>query len=327
MNLYKLSVKQKKILSYIHLNALASLDSIAKACNTKPHIVRFELEKLTKAKIITTPSVVVNHASLGLLKYHVYLSANSIDSNKRNELISYLKSHPDINWLCDFSGEYDFGITVIGRGVVDFEKKLNRILIDCRGLIKNKVVLLLVRWCYFGKKYIFNDQSFLLPIKTDIDVPLVKVDNVDNSLLKILSENAYASLEDISNELDIPKSTVHNRIKTLKEKKIIAGYISWISYSKIHVHAFRVFIDFGGLSEDERERLYQYSANHPNIVSIIFTVGNWDMELGIDLEDKYEIHSIISQIHELILSKTFSVTTLLRYDDIKWKTISPGVFE
>ncbi len=326
MQIDKLSIRQKRILSYIHLNAAASNEEIAKACGTKVHTVRFELTNLIESKIIN-PCIVVNYTSIGIQKNHIYFSTITLAEEKRNLFIEYVKNHPRVAWFCDFSGEFDFGITFMSKNIEDFDISFRQFMSKFQGIIKKRQIAVNLSWSYFGKKYILNNELLTPPVIVDYPQKIIEIDKIDNSILKILAIDSFVSQQKIATELKIPLSTVNHRITMMQKKGIIAGHIYWISYSKIKINAYRVLFDFGGLTDNMINKLKKYCREHPNIVSLIFTLGSWDMELGIDLEDKYMIHNIISEIQSLTKSPTFNHISLVRYDDIKWNTICPGVFE
>jgi DNA-binding Lrp family transcriptional regulator len=326
MQIDKLSSRQKRILSFVHLNAAASYEEIAKACGTKVHNARFELTNLIECKIIS-PCILVNYASIGIQKNHIYFSTIPLSEEKRKSFIEYISNHPRVAWLCDFSGEFDFGITFMSKNLEDLDRNLRQFMSKFQGIIKKRQIAVNLSWNYFGKKYIFNNELLSPPVLINYPQKIIEIDKIDTSILKILAIDSFTPQQKIALELKIPLSTVNNRITMMQKKGIIAGYVYWISYSKMKINAYRVLFDFGGLTDSLINKLKKYCQAHPNIVSLIFTLGSWDMELGLDLEDKYMIHNIISEIQSLIKSPTLSTISLVRYDDIKWNTICPGVFE
>ncbi len=58
----------------------------------------------------------------------------------------------------------------------------------------------------------------------------MKLDRKDIQLLGILSKDAKATVSELSEELKLPVTTVHNRIKRLEKAKVIQGYQALIDY-------------------------------------------------------------------------------------------------
>mgnify|MGYP006275756547 FL=1 len=50
------------------------------------------------------------------------------------------------------------------------------------------------------------------------------MESLDQRILSLLAQNSEQSLEDMSNQLSIPSSTLHQRIKKLESKGFITGY-------------------------------------------------------------------------------------------------------
>lgn len=60
----------------------------------------------------------------------------------------------------------------------------------------------------------------------------VKMDEKDESIIRILGRRAGLSSRALSGMLDIPISTVHRRVKRLEREEIIVGYKALINYEK-----------------------------------------------------------------------------------------------
>ncbi len=50
------------------------------------------------------------------------------------------------------------------------------------------------------------------------------LDEVDRVILKTLSENARASLQEIANTLGMSRATIHERLKKLNQQGYVRGY-------------------------------------------------------------------------------------------------------
>ncbi|MEM0116798.1 MAG: winged helix-turn-helix transcriptional regulator, partial [Thermoplasmata archaeon] len=57
-----------------------------------------------------------------------------------------------------------------------------------------------------------------------------KLDEIDMKILEILKADSRVSLDEISQKLNISKSTVHYRIKRMIDKKIIEKFSTKVNY-------------------------------------------------------------------------------------------------
>lgn len=326
MQLEKLNLKQRNILSYIHLNANASYEEIARSCGTKVHSARYEVANLIRSKIVH-PCMILNYTALGIQKYHVYFTVNNINSIQKSNLIKYLCSHSRISWVCEFLGEFDFGIAVMARDANDLSEVLDEIISDNHGIIAKRHISFCYDWYYFGKNYIFNHPKLSSRIQILKDNPVIKIDATDKAILKLITEDSLVSLQHMSKKIHLPISTISTRISALKSKKIISGYVYWLSYSKLRLTAYRVLINFGGLTKEMKKNILSFCQEHPNIVSLQYSVAAWDLELGIDLESHKNIHDIVDNFKSIVNKPVVKIIKLLRHDDIKWNISAPGIFD
>ena len=50
------------------------------------------------------------------------------------------------------------------------------------------------------------------------------MESLDRRIVTLLAQNSNASINELASELDVPSSTLHNRIKKLESRGVITGY-------------------------------------------------------------------------------------------------------
>jgi len=50
------------------------------------------------------------------------------------------------------------------------------------------------------------------------------MESLDRRIVTLLAQNSNASINELASELDVPSSTLHNRIKKLEARGVITGY-------------------------------------------------------------------------------------------------------
>lgn len=65
------------------------------------------------------------------------------------------------------------------------------------------------------------------------------MESLDRRLLELLAHDSSASISELSNQLDVPSSTLHQRIKKLEARGVITGYRAQINQREVGlaVHA------------------------------------------------------------------------------------------
>ena len=59
------------------------------------------------------------------------------------------------------------------------------------------------------------------------------MESLDRLLLELLAKDSSASISELSNQLDVPSSTLHQRIKKLEARGVITGYRAHINQREI----------------------------------------------------------------------------------------------
>ncbi|HMO16668.1 MAG TPA: winged helix-turn-helix transcriptional regulator [Oligoflexia bacterium] len=326
MRIQKFTSRQKKILSYVNRNASATYEQIAKACGTRSHVARAEVQALIKAKVIT-PVIIIDPTAIGLTKFNVFFSISPKSAKDRQQFIDYLVSHPNISWVSELAGEFDFGIVIMARNILDLEDSFRSILSENHMLIVKKEMVVDYSWTYYGKGYLIAPEKLPPPIVFKLGAEQFALTSLDRAILKLLAVDAFMSQQEIADKTNSPLSTVNNRIKLLSSKGVIVGYVNSLNYSKLNIHAFRLLISYGGISLPLRGNIFSFADNHPNIISMTLTLGAWDVEFSLELEDPHQIHKIISDLRGLSENGFFKSISLVRFDDLKWCTVAPGMLD
>ncbi|BFI74515.1 Lrp/AsnC family transcriptional regulator [Sulfurisphaera ohwakuensis] len=102
------------------------------------------------------------------------------------------------------------------------------------------------------------------------------MDELDLKILKILQKNAKYSLEDLSAELKIPKSTVAYRIKRLESLNIIKGYYAQIDPTALNLDYIVISLVRARYGKNYHTELGSKLASLPGVWGVYFVLGDID---------------------------------------------------
>ena len=76
--------------------------------------------------------------------------------------------------------------------------------------------------------------------------------------------------------------------------------------------AHRFLVSLKGFSAELRKNILEFCQHHPNIVSLISSIGTWDYEIKIEAASEEHIDMVISEFFErfsefILTTKTFSL--------------------
>ena len=123
-------------------------------------------------------------------------------------------------------------------------------------------------------------------------MPELKSDWVE--IMEALVENPNASLQEISERTDIPKSTVWYAKNRLREE----GLLNIITFPQIdEIDGLKIGL-IGGAINGEKSEVLQNVADHPNVWFLVDTIGPHSFTAGIVGRSPEEFQSVIQDLNE-----------------------------
>lgn len=124
------------------------------------------------------------------------------------------------------------------------------------------------------------------------------LDDVDKKILDILQKDCQTSLSDIAVGLEIPKSTVHYRIKRLVVEKIISGYHAKVNFSKLG-DDFQAIIQIRAkYSKDYVKEVGEMLSKIPGIWAVYNVLGEYDFVVMMRAVNREELMNQIEKMRE-----------------------------
>ena len=141
----------------------------------------------------------------------------------------------------------------------------------------------------------------------------------DAEIISHLRNNARKKITHISREMNIPVTTIYDRVR-INENKFVKKHVTLLDFSKLGLHA-KASIAIK-VNRDSRETLQQFLMEHPNVNSLYKTDFGTDflaetvfrntgelMNFQEELEEKFKVNDI----------KIFNVIEELKKEDFLTK--------
>ena len=143
------------------------------------------------------------------------------------------------------------------------------------------------------------------------------LDEIDFKILRILQKKCDASLKEISDAINVPITTIYNRIRKLRESGILRGCYADIDYGKLgyRTTAF-ILVSFEYRIKKSRELLSQREiarkiATLKGVQEVHIISGDWDILIKVKARDVHEIGSFVLDQLRLIEGIQKTVTCLV----------------
>ena len=120
------------------------------------------------------------------------------------------------------------------------------------------------------------------------------MDEKDLMILEKLRENARKTVNEISKEIGLPRTTVGERIKKLVKEGVVKKFTTMLNYEKLGkpVTAF-VLVSFLPNPKISQRQLAREIARIKNVYEVYIIAGEWDLLLKVRGKDMEEIGQLI----------------------------------
>jgi len=299
MPLYKLDLKDRKILYELDANARQSCSQIGKKLRLSPEVVNYRIKRLEEEKIITHYQIIVNLSKLDILQFKICLSFQHLDSKNLEKIISKLKENDSVKWIVSCEGNWDMIISLETDSIEKMDLLKDEIIELFQSYLIKKEISILVEAITFNRDYLIDDKSALkksrIIMKKDKPIDL---DDVDLAILKKLSENSRKPIIELAQEIKTTSRIVNYRIKQLIKNKVILGFKIAIHYERLGIKFYKAFIYLDHLSKERVQALKSYFGQHHSIIHHVKVFGSWDLEPEFEVYSEKEFRKTISEIKD-----------------------------
>jgi len=116
----------------------------------------------------------------------------------------------------------------------------------------------------------------------------------DFAILKILQQNAKATVKDIANEIHLSTTPVHERIKRLEQQGVIKQYATLLDYAKVK-KSLMIFcyVSLKEHSKNAGTKFIKHIHSLPEVIECYNISGEFDFMLKVvaeNMDDYYHFH-------------------------------------
>ncbi|MFA5930264.1 MAG: Lrp/AsnC family transcriptional regulator [Candidatus Micrarchaeia archaeon] len=298
----KLDLKDRKILYELDINSRQPLSSVAKKVGLGKQTTINRVRRLEKEGAIQKYLAVIDLSLLGYSGYKVLLRFQSADKVKRAEIVSYVNSHQNIEFVSLTDGNFDLNFNIFARNIAELDGYLHDFNNQFGKFIGEKQMMPLIVGKFYPRTYLAGKKE-RNPAKpahfgSRKEESLPKLDAKDRAILKALGQNARAPTAAIAKRLSLSPDAVRLRIKRLESEGVIQDYALVLNTSAIGRLNYKVLIRLENLDAKSSNAMEEYWSRHPNVWFSSRAVGPWDEEINIDAESPEEFRGIMNAIKE-----------------------------
>ena len=294
----KLDAKDRKILYELDKNARQPAAKIAKKVGLSTDGVNYRIKQLIKKKAVFKFMMLLDTAKIGLTTYKVFYRLQNTTPQKENEIISFLSSHSNTQFVAAAEGAYDLNINFVASSAEELDNILAQVNNRYGEFIAERQVTIMVKADFFFRDYLVNKKTGEIrkpmffgstPAKTELD-------EKDKKILVILAQDARMPAVSISGKIRLSSDAVIKRIRKMENAGIIQNYVLFPNPDEIRYKSYFILLRFRNLLSEKEKQFFTYCRLQPNIWFYSKLIGSWDCAIDLDVEDDSQFKEILMSI-------------------------------
>lgn len=288
-----------KILFQLDMDAQQSYSSIAKKVKVSKQVVGYRIDKLIKRGVIEKFVLMINGPKIGYVAYKFYVQLRNTDQAEFDTIISEFVDNPNLLWVAACDGKYDIILGPMARNNVH-AFQIMEALQKKYSLFINKIVPLNYIDAYHQKRtyLIGKDRETEKSVFWGDEPSYHKLDDYEIRILSCLCENARMPIVKVAEKVGCSVDVVINRIKNLKNDGIIQGSRILLNKQAIGYEYYKMLLSIRFEDPSQERMFYEFMRRQNEVIDVIRMMGEWNIELDIDVRDSFEFHKLVMRIKD-----------------------------
>ena len=292
---------------------------IAKKIGETKESVKRNFGKMQEKGIIAGATTHINYKSFGY-KAVAHILIN-VDSRQEDQLVSYLQKMPEIYSFYSRGVKGNLDVIVILKtleqlNVIKDEFKRCFTILEMRTAIWTDVKEMNYNLAIMNANSEKKESAIQYQVKAQRSTPeSVILDQTDRKIADKLSEGGRVSMEIVGKEIGISYGTAKRKYEKLKKNGVLKVTIQ-VNPNKIGYRAICIF--FAVTSNENSLAIIEEIGKIPDVISIMKTTGDYDLEIYAMVKDLVQFLSVQEQLGKVqgVTKIDVEITSLERLE--KW---------
>ena len=260
--MYKLDLKDRKILYELDLNCRQSNAQIGKKVGLGRDVVAYRINKMQEEGVIKNFWTAINTFKLNYQVFRIYINFHYVSSKIKNEIIQYFINYRNSWAVVSVEGPIDLSLVIWVRNIYEFYKFWDKTLEKYEDYFEKYTISAYIQAIGYKKSYLLgksNRSNNKIMYKTTCDGTTVKIDEIDYKILNEIAVNARISLVELAEKIGCSSQSIKYRLKNLEKSGVIQAYRVNIDRSFLGLQIYKVDVflrDYRDLGEVIKGYIY-----------------------------------------------------------------------
>jgi DNA-binding Lrp family transcriptional regulator len=273
------------------------LAEVARDVGMKTTNVQRIIQGLIARGVLVGRTAQIDVTRLGFREMGLALRVMIEGEKRRDDFVAHLRKQPEISWIAEVGGGYDYMFNIIGTRANDVLSTVKRLSTLSGCSIVRKNVCERVERIRYGRGVLRPRLPRKPRFRMGSSDESVSIDEVDRKILVALSKIEFESYRELALKSGIPVPTFMRRLSALREQGVFHGLLWRPSLWAFGVQQFRILIGIRGLSNQLDRLMHEFALENTAIKLLTTSIGAWDYEFEIDVWKTAEVRELTSNLY------------------------------
>jgi DNA-binding Lrp family transcriptional regulator len=286
---------QKKILGILSRQGNLSAHQLAKRLRIRPHIVRYQLDKLLEMGTLDR-HILINQRALGYQAFNVFFD---LPRAREKKAVDFLKGRQEVAWFTRNIGARRYEATIIAKDYSAFSTLLRDLGEEAQTQLRDLIFAVEGEVHHWGLRFLTDGLVGIAGIHFTTPGEVFEIDSVDRKLLEAFQSDVTGTMPAIAKKIGIPNSTFKYRFDRLIASGIISEEL-YVVRPLSHFVQAQLVVQLKSRSAQAMQNVISTCLQNPNVEVLIHGIGNWDYKICIAAESIQELVHVESGVVQAI---------------------------
>lgn len=314
-----LDLRDRKILTLLSEDARMPLTKVAKQVRLSRDAVAYRIRRMQQSGVLLRSYAEIDYERLGFYSFHIFLLVDELAQDKEAVLVEYLRKHPNVCSVIEYSDRWDFEVVLIARSLREFDRIVLEISGQFPEVILEKDKLEIIRQ-YIGTPLppLVPRQNKRYSFQEEMPAPAA-LDDADLRILRLLSEDCTCSAHKMGEAVGLSADAVAYRIRRMIEEGVIRRCTVLTSFSLLGYYWYTYSVEMKTFNHEDERKLEAFIDENPSIVHAVKTLGGWDLLFYMVAQNPKEFHRCMKRLKSAFANVIRNYQTWIAYKEHVFK--------
>lgn len=315
----------RRILYVLDWDSRQPVSRIAKKLGISKDVANYRIKKMVDSGIIRSFYPIVNTYKLGFFPYRVSVKLKNVTYEQEKEMINYLTSLGNVQWVASCGGTWDIIFVVFAKDVYEFQDFQAEFLEKFGSCLEKTKIAMAHRMHFFTRGCLLGEgQMEEFENKGVVsEGSSTELDGTDRELIALLGTDARMSLLDLSKHLKLSPNAVDYRLKRLVKLGVIQGFRMMPNLEALGIKYYKVYFRFSNYNRARVLQMLNYAKSNPFIVYMVEALGGADLDLEFQVNSRETFLKTLADFRNKFADVIRDYDTLTIYEEHKLDFVPP----